>query len=69
MPRPCFPRTNLVLFSDNAVANARWVGVQWGRGEVKPDRIFYGDFNNDYAKIDGGFYFSGDTSQLANILR
>jgi hypothetical protein len=47
------------------VAEAKWVGIQWGRSEGKPNRILYGSLAYN---IEGGFELKGDVTALANIL-
>jgi hypothetical protein len=64
-----YPRTvQLTTTSGNVVAEARWVGIQWGRSEGKPNRIFYGHFEDGRAIVDGGFYLLGDISTLESAL-
>jgi hypothetical protein len=63
-PRP----VQLTTTSGNVVAEARWVGLQWGRSEGKPNRIFYGHFDDGRAIVDGGFYLTEDTNALESTL-
>jgi hypothetical protein len=48
------------------LAQAKWVGIQWGMSEGKPNRLFYG--REPYI-VDGGFVLSGDVTSLENSLR
>jgi hypothetical protein len=64
-PRP----VELKNTSGEVLAEARWVGVQWGRSEGKSDRIFYGRFEDGRAIVDGGFYLTGDTSGLESAIQ
>jgi len=48
------------------LAQAKWVGIQWGRDVGKPSRVVYGSA----AYIaDGSFEITGDTSNLDNSVR
>jgi hypothetical protein len=52
----------------NIVAEAKWVGIQWGRSEGKPDRLFYGHNIHTNAAPEGGFILLGDISALVNAM-
>jgi hypothetical protein len=63
-PRP----VELRNVSGDVSVKAKWVGLQWGMNEGKPNRIFYGHLNLGNAVIDGGFYLLGDISTLESTL-
>ncbi|MFA5309482.1 MAG: hypothetical protein WC370_08385 [Dehalococcoidales bacterium] len=63
-PRP----VELLNTSGRVVTEARWVSIQWGRGEDKENRAFYGHFNRGSAVVDGGFLLSSDTAELENAI-
>jgi hypothetical protein len=44
------------------VAQAKWVGIQWGRSEGKPNRILYGSIATN---LEGGFTLKGDINALS----
>ncbi len=48
------------------LAQAKWVGIQWGMSEGKPNRLFYGQ---ETYTVDGGFVLLGDVTSLENSLR
>lgn len=50
----------------NILDRAKWVGIQWGRSEGKPNRILYG--SAAYG-VEGSFEMEGDTTNLASIIR
>lgn len=57
-----YPRPVDLRSSDGrALASAKWVGIQWGRSEGKPNRLVYGI--RAYT-IDGGFELLGDLTDL-----
>ncbi len=52
---------------DGAIlAEAKWVGIQWGRSGGEPNRVLYG---NGVLNIKGGFYLNGDITQLAKVIK
>jgi len=62
-----FPRpVELRDTQGNILAQAKWVGIQWGRSEGKPNRILYGSVAYTVA---GSFEMEGDTANLATIIR
>ncbi|MFA5308601.1 MAG: hypothetical protein WC370_03825 [Dehalococcoidales bacterium] len=64
-----YPRPVELRSSDGAsAAMARWVGIQWGRSEVKPDRLLYGHVLAGNAVVDGGFVLPGGITSLANLI-
>lgn len=46
-------------------AKAKWVGIQWGRKEGAPNRLFYG---NETYKIQGVFELHADITKLAKAV-
>ena len=62
-----FPKPVELRNSNGALlAQAKWVGIQWGREVGKPSRVVYGSV----AYIaDGSFEITGDTSSLDNSVR
>jgi hypothetical protein len=58
----------LLNSSGQSVGVARWIGIQWGRSDGKPNRIFYGHIESGDAIVDGGFILQGDINNLANVL-
>lgn len=63
-PRPVELRNT----AGQVVAEAKWVGIQWGRSEGKPNRLFYGYIANGNAIVAGGFILNGDITALDNTL-
>ncbi len=59
---------DLLNTEGQVVAKTRWVGIQWGRGEGKPNRVFFGHFEQGNTAIDGGFYLLGNVSELESTL-
>jgi hypothetical protein len=52
----------------NMVAEAKWIGIQWGRSEGKPNRLFYGNIPGFNAAAEGGFILLGDITGLTNVI-
>jgi hypothetical protein len=50
-------------------AEAKWVGIQWGRSGGKPNRLFYGYMQNGNAIPAGGFLITGDVITLEKTLQ
>jgi hypothetical protein len=63
-PRPVELRNT----GGQVVAEAKWVGIQWGRSEGKPNRLFYGHIESGNAIAEGGFTLNGDITELENTL-
>ena len=51
--------------SNNLLARAKWVGIQWDRSEGKPNRLIYG--GAAYA-VEGAYSIAGDISSLVQLL-
>jgi hypothetical protein len=56
---------NLKNFQVDTLGVARWVGLQWGRSEEKPNRLVYGEV--PYI-IEGGYELPQDLSMLQGSL-
>jgi hypothetical protein len=50
---------------NNLLATAKWIGIQWDRGEGKPNRLIYG--SAAYA-VEGAYSIEGDISGLVQLL-
>jgi hypothetical protein len=50
---------------DNLLGTAKWVGIQWGRSEGKPNRLIYG--SSAYA-VEGVRSIEGDIADLTQLL-
>ena len=62
-----FPRpVNLCNSAGTALAQAKWVGIQWDRSNGKPNRVVYG--STAYT-VDGRFEIIGDTSILDSVFQ
>jgi hypothetical protein len=57
---------NLKNTSGDSLGIARWVGLQWGRNEEKPNRLIYG--NIPYI-IEGGYELPQDLIMLQTLLK
>jgi hypothetical protein len=68
-----FPRAvDLQDARGNILAQAKWVAIQWGRSDGKPDRVIYGNVANDMRMtytVVGSFELQGDTANLASIVK
>jgi hypothetical protein len=65
-----YPRLVELKNEENqVVAEAKWVGIQWGRSEGKPNRILYGHISQGRAITDGGFVLEGDINPLEKTLQ
>jgi hypothetical protein len=63
-PRPVELRNT----ENQLVAEAKWLGIQWGRSEGKSNRIFYGHFEQGNAVVDGGYILKGDINAVESVL-
>ena len=62
-----FPRpVNLCNSAGTVLAQAKWVGIQWGRNDGGPNRVFYGSVTYT---LEGSFEITGDTSSLENAVK
>lgn len=62
-----YPRPVELRDSEGKVlVQAKWVGIQWGRSEGKPNRLFYGTVAYTVA---GSFEIVGDVTNLASAVR
>jgi hypothetical protein len=51
--------------SNNLLASAKWIGIQWDRSEGKPNRLIYG--STAYA-VEGVYSIEGDISGLVQLV-
>jgi hypothetical protein len=62
-----FPRpVNLCNSAGNVLAQAKWVGIQWGRNDGGPNRVFYGSVTYN---LEGSFEITGDISSLESAVQ
>ena len=62
-----FPRSvNLCNSAGTVLAQAKWVGIQWGRNDGGPNRVFYGSVTYT---LEGSFEITGDISGLENAVQ
>jgi hypothetical protein len=59
-PRP----VNLTDRKGEVLAQAKWIGIQWGLSGKQPDRLYYG---NKGGMVLGGFTINGDLSCLEKL--
>jgi hypothetical protein len=48
------------------LAEAKWVGIQWGRPSGEPNRVLYG---NGVLECKGGFILKGDVTRLEQVVK
>jgi hypothetical protein len=54
--------------SGKLVGIAKWVGIQWGRTEGKPNQLLYGRIEQGNPIVEGGFVIEGNITELENDL-
>jgi hypothetical protein len=50
------------------VAEAKWVGIQFGRGNNKPNQLIFGTLKDGTAVVQSGFILKGDLSALEKAM-
>jgi hypothetical protein len=62
-----FPRpVNLCNSAGTVLAQAKWVGIQWGRNDGGPNRVFYGSVTYN---LEGSFEITGEISSLESAVQ
>jgi hypothetical protein len=77
LPRGFRPEEGIMLVSvfpysvelrdngNNLLTSAKWIGIQWGRDEGKPNRLIYGD---TAYQVDGAYSIEGDIAGLEQMI-